>query len=102
MSSWYMNLEGGPLGSVGVLTPLESNFKVDSTFYYRESTALQYPMLKTTRHYVLGFVTYYPLHSVSPWTDILSLTRWKLSTFQEYIYYPWVINPPIMYLADMF
>ena len=29
MSSWYRSLEQGPLGPIGVLAPLESNFEVD-------------------------------------------------------------------------
>ena len=41
---------------------------------------------------MLGSVTYYPLCSVSPWTGIHNLPRWKLSTFQDYHYHPWVKN----------
>ena len=40
----YMSSEWGPLGPIGVLAPLKSNSKVDSTSYYRESTEVQYPM----------------------------------------------------------
>ena len=36
--------ELGPLGPTWVMTPLESNSKVDSTCYYRQSTILQYLM----------------------------------------------------------
>ena len=54
-------LKKGPLGSIGVLTPLESNFEIDSTSHYKESIALQYLMYVTTRYQVLRFVTYYPL-----------------------------------------
>ena len=61
-----MNLERKPLGFIGIMASLESNFEVDSTSYHRESIALQYPMLKTMRHYVLRSVIYYPLYSVSP------------------------------------
>ena len=39
------------------------------------------------RHYVLGSMTCYPLCLVSPWTDVYSLTRWKLWAFQDYLYY---------------
>ena len=35
-----MSLEQEPLGSIGVLAPLESNFEIDSTSHYRESAAL--------------------------------------------------------------
>ena len=48
------------------------------------------------RHQVLGSVTYYPLRSVSPWTSVHNLTRWKILTFQDYLYYPWAIDPPIV------
>ena len=34
----------GTIRPIGVLAPLESNFKVDLTSYYRESTTLQYSM----------------------------------------------------------
>ena len=34
MPSWYMNLEWGQLGLIGLLTPLESNSEVDLTFHY--------------------------------------------------------------------
>ena len=37
-------LEWQPLGPIGVLTPLKSNFEVDSTSHYRELTELQYLM----------------------------------------------------------
>ena len=33
MPSWYMSLERGPLGPIGILTFLESNSEVDSTFH---------------------------------------------------------------------
>ena len=36
-----------------VLSPSESNFKVDLTSYYRESTTLQVPMYIIMRHIVL-------------------------------------------------
>ena len=39
-----MSLEQGQVGSIGVLTPLESNSKVDLTSHYRESIELQHPM----------------------------------------------------------
>ena len=42
-------------------------------------------------------MAYYPLHSISSWTGVLSLTRWKLSTFQDYFYYLWVRDPPIVF-----
>ena len=32
----------GPLGPIGVLAPSKSNSEVNSTSYYKESTALQY------------------------------------------------------------
>ena len=41
------------------------------------------------RHQVLGFMTCYPLCLVSPWTGVCSLTRSKVSVFQDYIYHPW-------------
>ena len=40
MSLRNMSSKQGPLGSIGVLAPLESNFEIDSTSHYRESTAL--------------------------------------------------------------
>ena len=40
MPSGLMSSKRGPLGPIGVLVPLESNFKVDSTSHYRESTTL--------------------------------------------------------------
>ena len=49
MSTWCMSLEWGPLESVVVLVSLKSNFEVDSTFHYRESTTLQYLMYITMR-----------------------------------------------------
>ena len=44
MSSWYMSPERGPLGPIGVVAPLKSNSKVDSTTYYKVLIELQYPM----------------------------------------------------------
>ena len=70
-----MNLEKGLLQTIGVLAPLKSNFEIDLTSYYRESTALQYPMYITTRHQVLGSMTYYPLHADSPRISAHNLTR---------------------------
>ena len=64
----------GPLGSIRVLAISESNFEIDSIFHYRESTTLQYPMYITMRHQVLKSVTYYPLHTDSPWTSVHNLT----------------------------
>ena len=40
MQTWYMSSKQGPLGPIGILAPLESNFKVDSTSHYRESVEL--------------------------------------------------------------
>ena len=40
MPTRYMSLKQGPLGPIGILTPLESNSKVDSTSHYRESIEL--------------------------------------------------------------
>ena len=40
----YMSSKQGPLGPIGVLAPSKSNFEVDSTSHYKESTKLQYPM----------------------------------------------------------
>ena len=40
MSSRNISLEWGPLGPVGVLDLLESNFEIESTSHNRESTAL--------------------------------------------------------------
>ena len=38
------------------------------------------------------------IHCVqSPWTGVCSLTKRKLSAFQDYLYYHWVTNPHIMY-----
>ena len=71
-----MSSERGPLGPIGVLAPLESNSEIDSTSHYRESTALQYLICITTRHQVLGFMTYYPLYVNSPWTGFNNLTRY--------------------------
>ena len=51
----------GPLARGKVLAPSEFNYEVDLTFYYRESTAIQYPMEIITRHLVLMFVIYSPL-----------------------------------------
>ena len=65
MSSNNMSLECGLLELVGVLAPSKSNFEIDSTSHYKKSTALQYLMYITTRHQVLGYVTYYPLHADS-------------------------------------
>ena len=31
--AWYVSLEWGPLGPIGVLAFLEDNFEVDSTFH---------------------------------------------------------------------
>ena len=39
-----MSSKRGPLGPIGVLAPSESNFKANSTFHYKESIELQYPM----------------------------------------------------------
>ena len=44
VSTRYISSKWGPLGLIGVLNPSESNFEVDSTFYYRESIELRYPM----------------------------------------------------------
>ena len=40
MPTKNMSSEREPLGPIGILAPLESNFEIDSTFHYRESTAL--------------------------------------------------------------
>ena len=53
------------------------------------------------RYQMFRFVTCYLLCLVFPWTDIHSLTKWKLLVFQDYLYHPWVINPPIVYSIDM-
>ena len=37
-------LEWEPLGPIGVLDPLESNFEVDSTSHYNKLAKLQYHM----------------------------------------------------------
>ena len=66
MSSRNMSSKWGPLGSIKVLAPLESNFEVDSTSHYKQSIELQYLMYITMRHQMLGFVTCYPLYTVSP------------------------------------
>ena len=34
----------GPLGPIGILVPLQSNFEVYSTSHYRESIELQNPI----------------------------------------------------------
>ena len=78
-------LERGLLGLIGVLAPSEFNSKVDSISHYRKSTKLQYHMQITIRHHVLGSVTYYLFHSVSLWTSIHSLRRWKLEPFKTII-----------------
>ena len=70
----------------------KSNFEVDSTLHYRESTALQYPMWMTRRHKVSESVTCYPFRLISPWIVVYSLIKWKLSAPQNYIYYPWSID----------
>ena len=51
---------------------------------------------------MLGSMTCYPLCSTSPWIGVHSLTRWKLSAFEDYLYYSWVTNPLIMYSTNMF
>ena len=61
----YVSSERGPLRLIEVLAPLESNFEVDPISHYRKSIELQHPMYIATRHYMLKFVTYYPLHLVS-------------------------------------
>ena len=38
----YMSSKWRPIGPIGVLALLEFNFKVDSTFYYKESIKLKY------------------------------------------------------------
>ena len=38
MFSWYINLEQGPLEHKEVLASLKSNFEINSTSHYREST----------------------------------------------------------------
>ena len=43
----------------------------------------------------------YLLCLVSPWIGVCSLTKWKISTFQDYFYHPWVTNPPIVCLIDI-
>ena len=52
MSSRNISLDQGPLGPIGILAPLKSNFEIDSTSHYRETIALQYPMYITTKHYM--------------------------------------------------
>ena len=44
MPTRYISSKQGPLVPIGVLDPLESNSKVYSTFYYKKSIELQYPM----------------------------------------------------------
>ena len=41
---------------------------------------------------MLRSMIYYPLGSVFLWTYVYGLTRWKLSAFEDYLYYPWVKN----------
>ena len=65
MSSRNMSSEQGPLGQIEVLAPSESNSKINSISHYREFSTLQYTMYITTRHQVLEYVTYYPLHANS-------------------------------------
>ena len=50
MSSRNLSSQWAPLGPIGVLDPLKSNFEIDSTFHYRESTAFRYPMYITMKH----------------------------------------------------
>ena len=40
MPTRYLSLEQGSLGSIGLLALSESNYEVDSTSYYQESTKL--------------------------------------------------------------
>ena len=40
MPTRYMNSKQGPLESIEILTPLESNYKFDSTSHYKESIEL--------------------------------------------------------------
>ena len=44
MLTMYVSSKREPIGPRGILSPLESNFEVDSTFHYTESTKLQYPL----------------------------------------------------------
>ena len=41
---------------------------------------------------MLRSIIYYPFGLDSLWTYVHGLTRWKLSTFQDYLNYPWVTN----------
>ena len=95
----YISSEQRPLETIGVRAPSKSNSEIDSMSHYKESIELQYPM-QITRYYVLKSMSCYSLHSISLWIGVYSLTRWKLSTFQDYVYYPWVINPPIVCITN--
>ena len=50
---------------------------------------------------MLGSVTNYLLCSFFPWTGVHSLTRWKLASFRDYLYYPWVTDSHIVCSMDM-
>ena len=76
MPSRNISLEWGPWRPIRLLTPSKSNFEIDSTSHYRESTALRYPIYIRMRHQVLKSVTYYPLHVDFPWTGVHNLTRY--------------------------
>ena len=52
----------GPLGPIGVLALSKSNFEIDLTSHYKESTTLQYPMYITAIDQVLESMDY-PLHA---------------------------------------
>ena len=42
-------------------------------------------------------MTYYPFYASSSWIGVCNLMRWMLSTSQDYLSYPWVIDFPIMW-----
>ena len=83
-----------------ILTPLESNFKVDSISHYRESITVQY-LMYITRHKAPGSMTCYPVYIVSPWISVYNLIRWKLLASQDYLYHPQVSSRPIVWSTNM-
>ena len=62
---------------------------------------LQYHKSIITRHQVLRSMTSYPPYIVSPELVIHNIKKWKLFTFQDYLYNSWVIDPPIMWSNDI-
>ena len=59
-------LKVGTVGTHKITNSLKINSRINSTSHYKESTAFQYLMYITTRHQVLRFMIYYPLHVDSP------------------------------------